>query len=287
MRCDESLRKSEANEVCDHSLPSSPPSLDESSLRMDEQGCDGSFVKEMSAMSLYNQILAYIEGGNGGKDASEPLVKSDESSPPSSPHDQSPEPLPNDGGDDSPHEDGGEDVNKNDESHASESLPKDDEDIDPNHATAMMSENVQITGGKLLSETVDNLTGGGMGKKESVKTPPPVKKDVDPNLFEGGAVLVTEFASAHSTEVDRSEARTMDENVSENGVRGRYTEFLHRLRTPKLFSGGSMNASAHTDGDDSSHVSECDLSHEQSESFVSHDGGNIDVLPVFPYLIRY
>lgn len=238
----------------------------------------------MSAMSLYNQILAYIEGENtpaplDTHSPPEPLVKSDEShdegnhgegnhdegnhgdeSPPESltesldthsPHDNSPKNEGNDGG------------KNNEPNDASESLPKDG------------GEDGLITGGKLLSETVDNLTGGGMGKKESVKTPPPVKKDVDPNLFEGGnvngAVLVTA----------RSEARNVDATVNENGVRGRYTEFLHRLRTPKLFSGGSMK-----------HASE-DVDKDASESFVTHDsdttldGGNIDILPVFPYLIRY
>lgn len=240
------------------------------SLRM-----DGSFVKEMSAMSLYNQILAYIEGESSPAHASayspEPLVKNDEShsDESQSPREQSPEPLPNDGGDDSPHENASAPLDKDVDNDSPHDEDKNDEDIGPN-------QNILVTGGKLLSETVDNLTGGGMGKKESVKTPPPVKKDVDPNLFEGGAVLVTEFASAHSTEVDRSEAR----NVSENGVRGRYTEFLHRLRTPKLFSGGSMknvDEGVSKDLDPS-------LVHDSDTVL---DGGNIDVLPVFPYLIRY
>lgn len=227
-------------------------------------------------MSLYNQILAYIEG---------------ESSPTQSPHDEShndapassPEPLdtssppdesPHDGDKDvsdssqapsppeplntsSPHDeanDGGK--NRGDESRGDNSLrdlPKNDP-----------SNNGLVTGGKLLSETVDNLTGGGMGKKESVKTPPPVKKDVDPNLFEGGNVN-----------------GNVNGNMDENGVRGRYTEFLHRLRTPKLFSGGSVK-----------HEGE-DVDNDSPPSLPTHDpdttldGGNIDVLPVFPYLIRY
>lgn len=218
------------------------------------------FAKEMSAMSLYNQILAYIEGENGGKPS--PESHSDETH-----SEDASAPLDKDVDNDSPHDE-----------------DKNDEDIGPNHATAMMNEvnqNILVTGGKLLSETVDNLTGGGMGKKESVKTPPPVKKDVDPNLFEGGAVLVTEFASAHSTEVDRSEAK----NVSENGVRGRYTEFLHRLRTPKLFSGGSMHSSSPIIEDEGvSKDLDPSLVHDSDTVL---DGGNIDVLPVFPYLIRY
>lgn len=212
-------------------------------------------------MSLYNQILAYIEGENApAHDSSHGPNDGDkndggEDSPPESPS----ESLPND----SP-----ESLDTSSPEPSPKPLPNDSHPHgDESHGGKDGDKNMLVTGGKLLSETVDNLTGGGMGKKESVKTPPPVKKDVDPNLFEGGAVLVT----------DRSEARNVEAKMNENGVRGRYTEFLHRLRTPKLFSGGSVN-----------HASE-----DASESLVTHDsdttidGGNIDVLPVFPYLIRY
>ena len=267
-------------------LPFLSPSLEESF----HSSSDGSFVKEMSAMSLYNQILAYIEGDNAPAADTVCMSEANHSSESLDAH-SPPEPLPkdrdNNGGNDS-------DKNNDEESHANESLPKDesasspdslvksdevnDEENDSGHDDESHGSNEDglITGGKLLSETVDNLTGGGMGKKESVKTPPPVKKDVDPNLFEGG--------NANGNVNGNVEAK-----MNENGVRGRYTEFLHRLRTPKLFSGGSVKHASESSHESLSKDSlrSCDESHASETADTTLDGGNIDVLPVFPYLIRY
>lgn len=205
-------------------------------------------------MSLYNQILAYIEGENAADTAAATVSLERSEVNPASSH----ESLDKDAPASSPE-------SLVTSSPRDESLAPVDKEVDKDASDE--DKNMLVTGGKLLSETVDNLTGGGMGKKESVKTPPPVKKDVDPNLFEGGAVLVT----------DQSEARNMDEN----GVRGRYTEFLHRLRTPKLFSGGSMNNS-------STHSPEHESADTVCMSEANHESDTaIDVLPVFPYLIRY
>ena len=229
-------------------------------------------------MSLYNQILAYIEGENTPVADTVCMSEANHASESLDAH-SPPEPLPkdrdNNGGNDS-------DKNNDEESHADESLAHDEEN---GHEVNGDKNDGLITGGKLLSETVDNLTGGGMGKKESVKTPPPVKKDVDPNLFEGGnvngAVTSSSEFTGSSNCVDRSEARNVEAKMNENGVRGRYTEFLHRLRTPKLFSGGSVNHSSASSPESLS-------KDERSESAdTTIDGGNIDVLPVFPYLIRY
>lgn len=107
----------------------------------------------------------------------------------------------------------------------------------------------KITGGVMLNETIDNLIGGNMNKHEQSEKTTQITKELNENLFEGG--------NKHEDKEDD------------------YTMFLHRLRTKQLYTPSTLNELDKQVSISGGKASE----NQQTET--------IDVLPMFPYLVRY
>lgn len=124
-----------------------------------------------------------------------------------------------------------------------------------------------ITGGVLLNETIDNLVGGNQQRLavgESMKqTPTPITKELNENLFEGGNQQPP--TDGENTSENKEEDTTSENNEDD------YTMFLHRLKTKQLFTqspiiGGNSKG--------------------EPQQITTREN-DIDVLPMFPYLVRY
>lgn len=121
--------------------------------------------------------------------------------------------------------------------------------------------NDTIKGGMLMTNTIDNLVGGNT-VSNTCDDKNVITKEVNPNLFEGGCAT----------------------SESSNDNKPSYSIFLQRLSTNKLYTtdatsnvvvGGSSSSNAMVDG-------------EQSAGTTSNAAsGTIDILPMFPYLVRY
>lgn len=125
--------------------------------------------------------------------------------------------------------------------------------------------NDTIKGGMLMTNTIDNLVGGNT-VSNTCDDKNVITKEFNPNLFEGGV--------AHTVDIP---------SESFNDNKPSYSSFLQRLSTNKLYTtaeqtaigGGSSSSNAMVDG-------------EQSAGTTSNAAsGTIDVLPMFPYLVRY
>ena len=136
-----------------------------------------------------------------------------------------------------------------------------------------------ISGGVMLNETIDNLVGGSqLNENNKGQSTPIVPKELNENLFEGGNNAGDNNAGDNNT-------GDTDDN---------YTMFLHRLKTKELYTDackgvGSSDAcirSAHTTGCKGMDTNA--VSGGKTPKEVNNDETtNIDVLPMFPYLVRY
>ena len=141
-----------------------------------------------------------------------------------------------------------------------------------------------ISGGVMLGETIDNLVGGSQlnenGKRQST---PIVPKELNENLFEGG-----DQCSEHADGLQLSEGigviqtgdHTGDNNNEDNhtgDTDDNYTMFLHRLKTKELYT-NAVGGGKTTKGANSL---------RPLEEVNDDETTNINVLPMFPYLVRY
>ena len=114
--------------------------------------------------------------------------------------------------------------------------------------TTQYESNDTIKGGMLMTNTIDNLVGGNT-VSNTCDDKNVITKEFNPNLFEGGAAHVVDTSSESS-----------------NDNKPSYSTFLQRLSTNKLYTSDEQTVVGGGG--------------EQND-------GIIDVLPMFPYLVRY
>ena len=137
-----------------------------------------------------------------------------------------------------------------------------------------------ITGGVILNETIDNLVGGNQQSPsiaDMKQTQKPITKELNENLFEGGnqqSPTVGEDMQPQANALDTKEdtKEDMQPQTTSEDNEDDYAMFLHRLKTKQLFmqsSSNSLDVQSPIIGGN------------------SKDENDIDVLPMFPYLVRY
>lgn len=137
-----------------------------------------------------------------------------------------------------------------------------------------------ISGGVMLNETIDNLVGGAdtlasiggsqLDENNKGQSTPIVPKELNENLFEGGNNAGDNHAGDNNSE-------DIDDN---------YTMFLHRLKTKELYT-DARRVSAHPDVVSGDKTTKGANSLRPLEEVNDDETTNIDVLPMFPYLVRY
>ena len=140
-----------------------------------------------------------------------------------------------------------------------------------------------ISGGVMLGETVDNLTGGSVQQKTKSE---PVIKNLDENLFEGGDNIVNndneqqevnmnnDNDNDQQTDTQDNEQQEVNMNNNEDNNNDNYTAFLQRLRTNQIYK-HNISGGNHKDNN------------EVNKDDKNNDDNSIDILPMFPYLVRY
>ena len=153
-----------------------------------------------------------------------------------------------------------------------------------------------ISGGVMLGETVDNLTGGSVQQKTKSE---PVIKNLDENLFEGGDNIVNndneqqevnmnndndneqqevnmnnDNDNEQQTDTQDNEQQEVNMNNNEDNNDDNYTAFLQRLRTNQIYK-HNISGGNHKDNN------------EVNKDDKNNDDNSIDILPMFPYLVRY
>lgn len=112
-----------------------------------------------------------------------------------------------------------------------------------------------VTGGVLMEDTIDNLVGGNQQiKQQNINTQEVITKELNDNLFEGG-------------------------NIKNDT----YSSFLHRLTTNEIFRHDNLNETVSFIHGGDKQTTKTNDEIKQSET----NDNYIDVLPMFPYLVRY
>ena len=166
----------------------------------------------------------------------------------------------------------------------------------------------------MLGETIDNLVGGAdtlvsigssqLNENNKGQSTPIVPKELNENLFEGGDQCSKGIGDQCSKGIgDNHTGDNTGDNQCSEGIGNNnnedtddnYTMFLHRLKTKELYT-DARRVSAHPDvvsggktpkEANSLQCSQGYCSNRPLEEVNDDETNNIDVLPMFPYLVRY
>ena len=143
-----------------------------------------------------------------------------------------------------------------------------------NSSNVIMSDSSdKFKGGVAMTETMENLVGGNTNENLNNNIPNIIMADSSEKL-EGG---VRKNKKKPLKEIDEPPTtKKINENLFEGGGKKKYSDFLHRLNTAELF---------HDNNDDnSSRINGGAITDNNDEE---NDNNVVEVLPMFPYLIRY
>ena len=152
-----------------------------------------------------------------------------------------------------------------------------EEEHEQNFNNDIGTDSPKIHGGVAMANTMENLVGGDTNTNTSEQnlTPNIVMTDSSDKL-EGG---VRKSKKKKVKEIDEPPTtKRINENLFEGGNKNKYSDFLRRLNSTELFHDNSQD-------NNSSKIIGGDIG--KSNNTEDNDDNVVEVLPMFPYLIRY
>lgn len=148
----------------------------------------------------------------------------------------------------------------------------------------------KMEGGVAMIETMENLVGGSVQENTPQTTGGNIVVADSTEKMEGGAKKKNKKKTIKEIDEPPTEKK-INENLFEGGCKSKYSDFLRRLNTTELFH---ENNNQEKIRNNNSHEKQFEIAGGNSTTDIieSVSGGEndenvLEVLPMFPYLIRY